>query len=61
MLQVSKLLNKMQLYTEVQPDSKLRVSAPPTRSDVLHACDIAEVGVISCIRFMLVLYFVIGS
>lgn len=40
--EVAKLLNKMQLQTEVQSESRIRVSAPPTRSDVLHACDIAE-------------------
>ncbi|KAG0569879.1 hypothetical protein KC19_6G122900 [Ceratodon purpureus] len=40
--EVAKLLNKMQLQTEMQSESKIRVSAPPTRSDVLHACDIAE-------------------
>jgi len=40
--EVAKLLNKMQLQTSVQSDSKIRVSAPPTRSDVLHPCDVAE-------------------
>lgn len=40
--EVAKLLNKMQLQTEMQSESRIRVSAPPTRSDVLHACDIAE-------------------
>ncbi|XP_024360082.1 phenylalanine--tRNA ligase beta subunit, cytoplasmic [Physcomitrium patens] len=40
--EVANLLNKMQLQTEVQSDSRIRVSAPPTRSDVLHACDVAE-------------------
>lgn len=44
--QVANLLNKMQLQTEVQSDSRIRVSAPPTRSDVLHACDVAEVRIL---------------
>lgn len=43
----------MQLQTEMQSDSKIRVSAPPTRSDVLHACDIAEVS--SSSQFILLL------
>jgi phenylalanyl-tRNA synthetase beta chain len=36
------LLEKMQLKAKSIGDGKLRVSCPPTRSDVLHACDIAE-------------------
>lgn len=34
----------MQLQTSVQSESKIQVSAPPTRSDVLHPCDVAEVS-----------------
>lgn len=43
---VAGLLNKMQLHAEQSaPEDKdciFTVSVPPTRSDVLHACDIAE-------------------
>ncbi|XP_010261849.1 PREDICTED: phenylalanine--tRNA ligase beta subunit, cytoplasmic-like [Nelumbo nucifera] len=43
--QVSSLLNKMQLQAErsVSVDGRsIVVSVPPTRSDVLHACDVME-------------------
>jgi len=36
------LLCKMQLASKVTAEKTLRVEIPPTRSDVLHACDIAE-------------------
>lgn len=37
------LLTKMQLTATVKPDGNtLVVSVPPTRSDVLHACDVME-------------------
>ena len=37
------LLCRMQLPTKlVEETGMLRVEVPPTRSDVLHACDIAE-------------------
>ena len=36
------LLEKMQLKAKVLEEGKLHVSCPPTRADVLHACDIAE-------------------
>ena len=37
------LLCRMQLATKVSDDGEtLRVEVPPTRSDVLHPCDIAE-------------------
>jgi phenylalanyl-tRNA synthetase beta chain len=36
------LLTKMMLQATPLDDGKLRVVVPPTRSDVLHACDIAE-------------------
>lgn len=43
---VAGLLNKMQLHAEqsVSGDNRCNftVSVPPTRSDVLHACDVAE-------------------
>lgn len=41
------LLHKMQLHAKksVSKDEQVKfiVSVPPTRSDVLHACDVAEV------------------
>lgn len=37
-----KLLRRMQLDASVKDDNTIRVLAPPTRSDVLHACDIME-------------------
>lgn len=43
-VQVAELLSRMALAGEVVGDgSVVRVSVPPTRSDVLHACDVAEV------------------
>ncbi|KAL4559270.1 hypothetical protein LXL04_031407 [Taraxacum kok-saghyz] len=45
---VAGLLNKMQLYAKQKKPSStadeciFTVSVPPTRSDVLHACDVAE-------------------
>ncbi|EAX92593.1 phenylalanyl-tRNA synthetase, beta subunit family protein [Trichomonas vaginalis G3] len=39
---IIELLHKMQLKGEKLGDGKLRVTVPPTRSDVLHPCDIAE-------------------
>ncbi|KAC9800217.1 hypothetical protein E3N88_45234 [Mikania micrantha] len=45
---VAGLLNKMQLHAEqsVSEDNECTfiVSVPPTRSDVLHACDVAEIA-----------------
>lgn len=42
--QVAELLSRMALAGEVAGDGGVvRVSVPPTRSDVLHACDVAEV------------------
>lgn len=39
----AQLLRRMQLGVEVSGDgATLRVSVPPTRSDVLHACDVVE-------------------
>lgn len=43
--EVISLLNKMQLRAEnatVDKQGRIRVSVPPTRSDVLHAVDVAE-------------------
>ncbi|CAM0949725.1 unnamed protein product [Alopecurus aequalis] len=43
--QVISLLNKMQLQAERCPSNgepRISVSVPPTRSDILHACDLAE-------------------
>jgi phenylalanyl-tRNA synthetase beta chain len=40
---VAELLTHMMLETRIEPDGRtLKVSVPPTRSDVLHECDIAE-------------------
>lgn len=47
MFQVASLLYKMQLHVKQcisgDKEVKFTVSVPPTRSDVLHACDVAEV------------------
>nr|GEV34263.1 phenylalanine--tRNA ligase beta subunit, cytoplasmic-like [Tanacetum cinerariifolium] len=43
--EVAGLLNKMQLHVDeavLEDKGKLTVHVPPNRSDVLHACDIAE-------------------
>ncbi|PIN09287.1 Phenylalanyl-tRNA synthetase beta subunit [Handroanthus impetiginosus] len=44
--EVAGLLNKMQLHAEhsvsTKNETSFTVSVPPTRSDVLHACDVAE-------------------
>ncbi|KAL6972706.1 phenylalanine--tRNA ligase [Sarracenia purpurea var. burkii] len=44
--EVANLLNKMQLHAEksVAGDNEytFNVSVPPTRSDILHPCDVAE-------------------
>ncbi len=39
---IAKLLSKMCLASELADDNKIRVTIPPTRHDVLHACDIYE-------------------
>ncbi|KIL68091.1 hypothetical protein M378DRAFT_158604 [Amanita muscaria Koide BX008] len=41
---VSKLLQKMSLYTSLSPDSKdeIQVAIPATRPDIFHECDIME-------------------
>ena len=37
------LLGRMQLVASVKPDGEtLALQVPPTRSDILHACDIVE-------------------
>jgi len=36
------LLKKMQLESTIESEGKLTVSIPPTRTDILHPCDIAE-------------------
>lgn len=42
--QMADLLSRMQLQAEaVQGQQAVRVLIPPTRSDVLHACDVMEV------------------
>ena len=39
---ISELLEKMELTTKVLNPNEIEVSAPITRSDILHPCDIAE-------------------
>lgn len=42
------LLSRMQLQAEpVQGQQAVRVMVPPTRSDVLHACDVMEVCLVN--------------
>jgi phenylalanyl-tRNA synthetase beta chain len=36
------LLGKMGLESKVNKDKRIEVNIPPTRSDILHACDIIE-------------------
>ncbi|EGT52316.1 hypothetical protein CAEBREN_24660 [Caenorhabditis brenneri] len=44
--EMATLLNKMSLKAEVSAPGTLKIVVPPTRHDILHACDIAEdVGV----------------
>lgn len=40
--EVARLLSKMCLQTKVVRDNQLQVEIPPTRHDVIHACDIYE-------------------
>ena len=40
--QVASLLSRMSLKTTVERNNKLSVQVPPTRHDVLHACDVYE-------------------
>lgn len=42
--QMADLLSRMQLQAEAVQGSQVRVLVPPTRSDVLHACDVMEVS-----------------
>merc|ERR1712142_152620 len=39
---MAKMLTKMFLKSEVLPDGRLRCIVPPTRADVIHACDVYE-------------------
>ncbi|KAL3308446.1 hypothetical protein Ciccas_013023, partial [Cichlidogyrus casuarinus] len=41
-VEMVKLMHKMGLHTKMTEDSLLTVTVPPTRHDILHACDIAE-------------------
>lgn len=36
------LLAKMSMTSTTTPSNKIVVSVPPTRSDILHACDVME-------------------
>jgi len=40
--EMAKLLTRMFLKSEVIPDGRLRCIVPPTRADVIHACDVYE-------------------
>lgn len=40
--EVTALLNRMQLHAEQSDQCTINVSIPPTRSDVLHPCDVME-------------------
>jgi phenylalanyl-tRNA synthetase beta chain len=40
--EIAKYLERMSLKCEIAGQNELRVHAPITRSDILHACDIAE-------------------
>ena len=43
--QIADLLSRMALFATPSPDGRsVAVAVPPTRSDVLHACDVMEVG-----------------
>ena len=43
--QIADLLSRMQLQAKpVQKSEAVQVLVPPTRSDVLHACDVMEVS-----------------
>lgn len=57
---VAGLLNKMQLHVKQSvsedKDCTFTVSVPPTRSDVLHACDVAEVSIILLLLLLLFSY-----
>lgn len=39
---IAQLLTRMCLRSEVQEDGQIQVEVPPTRSDVIHSCDIME-------------------
>jgi hypothetical protein len=56
-LQVTNLLNRMQLHAQqsVSGDSStINVSVPPTRSDVLHPCDVMEVLIVLNLVILLI-------
>ena len=40
--QMAALLNRMGLSSQVVSNNELEVTIPPTRSDILHSCDIVE-------------------
>jgi len=53
---IAKLLSCMALDAEVAPGGEaVRVRVPPTRSDVLHACDVMEVWIASVLAQHLVI------
>lgn len=59
LFQVTGLLNRMQLRAQKSltddNDSKITVSVPPTRSDVLHPCDVMEVFLVDLRIFLMCL------
>ena len=50
-LQVTKFLNRMQLHAKLSTSDNKQcnfvVSVPPSRSDVLHPCDVMEVLIVT--------------
>ena len=40
--EIAKMLTKMFLKSEVLGDGRIRCIVPPTRADVIHACDVYE-------------------
>ena len=43
--QISRLLSRMALTAEASPGAdSVHVEVPPSRSDILHDCDVMEVG-----------------
>ena len=55
--QVTSLLNRMQLHAKQSlsedKECKIIVSVPPTRSDVLHPCDVVEVLIALCLGILM--------
>ncbi|PQP95541.1 phenylalanine--tRNA ligase beta subunit cytoplasmic-like [Prunus yedoensis var. nudiflora] len=56
--EVTDLLNRMQLRAEQSLSGDITVFVPPTRSDILHPCDVMEIAMDG---FTEVLTFILGS